>query len=91
MLLWVPVLMSLVGNEPLFSAIRDGLATPVGRLLLWLWIYAFLFHLCHGVRHLIWDAGAGYQREHMTRYASFELLASASLLVSLLAASLFLS
>ena len=34
------------------------------------------FHLCHGIRHLIWDTGKGFELESMNQYAVFELLAS---------------
>ncbi len=46
------------------------------KVVLWGFIYALFFHLCHGVRHLIWDAGFSFDRETMDRYAVLELLAS---------------
>lgn len=39
-------------------------------------IYALMFHLCHGVRHLFWDIGKSFSRETLTRYAQWELFAS---------------
>jgi succinate dehydrogenase / fumarate reductase cytochrome b subunit len=29
----------------------------LGRLLLFGWSVALFFHLCNGIRHLLWDAG----------------------------------
>ncbi len=31
-----------------------------GRPILFLWTAALYFHLCNGVRHLVWDAGYGF-------------------------------
>jgi succinate dehydrogenase / fumarate reductase, cytochrome b subunit len=32
----------------------------LGILLLVGWAYALFFHLCNGIRHLVWDAGYGF-------------------------------
>ena len=45
-------------------------------------IYALMFHFCHGVRHLIWDIGQSFSRETLIHYALVEL--SLSLLLTLL-------
>jgi succinate dehydrogenase / fumarate reductase cytochrome b subunit len=42
----------------------------------WAFIYALFFHLCHGIRHLIWDAGNSFERDTLDRYALIELAAS---------------
>jgi succinate dehydrogenase / fumarate reductase cytochrome b subunit len=56
-------------------------------VVLWLWLYAFLFHLCHGVRHLAWDIGWGFERERLRGYVGVELLASGALLIGVFTAS----
>ncbi|MFO0995963.1 MAG: succinate dehydrogenase, cytochrome b556 subunit [Alphaproteobacteria bacterium] len=40
----------------------------LGRLLLFGWSLAFFFHLLNGIRHLLWDAGWGFDLK--TAYAS---------------------
>ena len=45
-------------------------------------IYALMFHLCHGVRHLVWDIGKSFSRETLTQYAQWEL--SVSFLLTIL-------
>jgi succinate dehydrogenase / fumarate reductase cytochrome b subunit len=40
----------------------------IGLLLLFGWTFSIFFHLCNGLRHLIWDAGRGF--ELRTIYAS---------------------
>ena len=37
------------------------LASLPGQLLLGASTFAFYFHLCNGVRHLLWDAGWGFE------------------------------
>ncbi len=44
-------------------------------------IYALMFHLCHGVRHLFWDLGKSFSPETFMRYALIELFASIFLTV----------
>ncbi|CAA9891218.1 Succinate dehydrogenase cytochrome b556 subunit [Candidatus Methylobacter favarea] len=56
-------------------------AWPI-KLIYWAFIYALFFHLCHGVRHLIWDTGQGFARETMNQYAIYELVASLALTVA---------
>jgi succinate dehydrogenase / fumarate reductase, cytochrome b subunit len=42
-----------------FQQIAGGVA---GRLVLALFLVAFLYHLANGIRHLFWDAGFGLER-----------------------------
>jgi succinate dehydrogenase / fumarate reductase cytochrome b subunit len=56
-----------------FQAFFSGFA---GQSLLWGWLYALFFHLCHGVRHLVWDTGTGFGREHLNIVAYLEIAVS---------------
>jgi len=80
---WVVFLMETVRGEHHYLAIQSLLNSTLGQLALWLWLYVLCFHLCHGVRHLIWDAGHGFRRETLTRHAAYELLASVLLILGL--------
>ena len=72
-----------------FFAIAAGIETylnlqnllnhPFGQLSLWLFIYALFFHLCHGIRHLIWDVGLSFDKAQMNKNAAIELAASLTL------------
>jgi succinate dehydrogenase / fumarate reductase cytochrome b subunit len=64
-----------VGNE-LYLPLQAALNHPLGQTGIWLWIYMLFFHLCHGVRHLIWDSGISFEKSQMNRYAAIELAAS---------------
>lgn len=61
-------------------ALIDGLLgwLPV-RLLLIAALWAFYFHLCNGIRHLIWDTGRGFALDQVTRSGLAVLAASLAL------------
>ena len=58
----VGVLFIASTSFPTYEIIHDLFSLWWMQTLLFLWIYALYFHLCHGVRHLIWDVGIGFSR-----------------------------
>jgi succinate dehydrogenase / fumarate reductase, cytochrome b subunit len=73
----------------LFCAISQGADSYVAmqnicnlglvKLIFWGFIYALFFHLCHGVRHLVWDVGEGFEPDKLQKYAQVELAAAFAL------------
>jgi len=55
-------LISLAGGAAPYAAAMRVLASPLGLIALMGWTFAFLFHLLNGIRHLLWDAGVGFER-----------------------------
>lgn len=55
-------LVSLASGEESYGMAMRLFANPVGWLFLFGWTFAFLYHLLNGVRHLLWDAGYGFER-----------------------------
>lgn len=51
------------------------------KVLYWGFIYALYFHLCHGIRHLYWDLGEGFEPSHSLQYGLYELLLALALTV----------
>lgn len=43
----------------LWQIAMAGLQHPLGQILLVAWTFALAFHLCTGIRHLIWDTCTG--------------------------------
>ncbi|WP_442499562.1 succinate dehydrogenase, cytochrome b556 subunit [Methylobacter sp. sgz302048] len=82
LLLFVGSLLTISVGEDAYVTMQNLMNHALGTLILWLFIYALFFHLCHGVRHLIWDAGSGFEREHMDRNVYIELIASVVLTVA---------
>jgi len=63
-------------GEASFLALQSMLDFWLIRLAIWFFIYALFFHLCHGIRHLIWDVGGGFEKQDMDRNAAIELALS---------------
>ena len=57
------------------------IGSPIGYLALFGWTVALFYHLCNGIRHLIWDAGSGYELPQAYRSGYVVLGAAAALTV----------
>jgi len=62
-----------------FESMQLLIQQPFVAIALWLMVYALFFHLCHGIRHLIWDAGEGYEKPLMNYYLLLEMFAAIAL------------
>jgi len=49
-------------SDSAFARVQWFLATPVGMVLLFGWSAALFFHFFAGIRHLVWDAGYGFEK-----------------------------
>jgi succinate dehydrogenase / fumarate reductase cytochrome b subunit len=56
-LLLVYWLVAAASGEAAYETARAVIGSFVGRLFLFGWSIALFYHLCNGIRHLIWDAG----------------------------------
>lgn len=54
-LLITAFLVAAAVNEAMFDKIRDFAITPLGTAILFAWSLALYYHMCNGIRHLIWD------------------------------------
>jgi succinate dehydrogenase / fumarate reductase cytochrome b subunit len=70
------ILLAIAGSAADYVSMQQLLNVWLIKLVYWGFIYALFFHLCHGVRHLIWDAGRSFDRKTLNRYALIELSAS---------------
>ncbi|MGD1877334.1 MAG: succinate dehydrogenase, cytochrome b556 subunit [Kiloniellaceae bacterium] len=50
-----------------FATAQGLIGSIIGRLLLFGWSFALFYHLCNGIRHLVWDAGYGFEIETAQR------------------------
>ena len=74
-------LISVAAGGELFEATHRFLISPIGMVLLFLWSFAFFYHLCNGIRHLAWDAGYGFEIRTATR-SGYAVLAMTALLTA---------
>ena len=79
LVLFVVSLAMIQGGASSFNAMQGFIQNPFVEIVIWLMIYALFFHLCHGIRHLIWDIGEGYEKPLMNYYILLELFASVAL------------
>lgn len=49
------------------------------KLFYWGFVVAFCFHVCHGIRHLIWDVGETHHADTLHQYARYELMTALGL------------
>jgi len=66
-----------------YAAFADMLGSPLGLALSFMWTFSLFFHLCNGVRHLVWDAGYGF--ELRTIYTSGWAVLAVSALLTVIA------
>ncbi|MFK8067065.1 MAG: succinate dehydrogenase, cytochrome b556 subunit [Gammaproteobacteria bacterium] len=74
-------LMAAASGPESFASINSLLGSWFGKILLFLWTFAFYFHFCHGIRHLFWDAGKGFEQSEGERLAMIELIATVMLTI----------
>ncbi|MES1190329.1 MAG: succinate dehydrogenase, cytochrome b556 subunit [Steroidobacter sp.] len=55
-------LVSAAAGEESYDASLDVLSMPLFKVLLFLWLLSFYYHLFNGIRHLCWDMGRGFER-----------------------------
>ena len=51
-----------------------------GKVLLFVWTLCTFYHLCNGIRHLVWDAGYGF--ELPAAYRSGKIVLGASVILT---------
>ncbi len=69
--------VSLANGPESYETASNVLGNPLGLLVLMGWTFAFLFHLLNGVRHLVWDAGKGFDKAERRGGGWFAIIAAA--------------
>lgn len=72
-------LIALAGGEEAFMSAQSFMGSFFGRLILFGWSFALFFHLCNGIRHLIWDVGYGFEKDTVEK-SSLMVLGAAGFL-----------
>jgi len=50
-------LVAAASGPEAFEGVEDFLGSWLGLLLLFGWTVSLFYHLCNGIRHLVWDTG----------------------------------
>ncbi len=72
-------LMSVAGGEASYGTAMQWFASPSGLLFVAGWTFSFFYHLLNGMRHLLWDAGYGFERAQRRASGWFAVLAALAL------------
>lgn len=67
-------LMAVAAGPETYAPVAAIIASPVGQALLYLVVAALAFHLANGVRHLVFDTGAGLKPSDAEATAWFAIL-----------------
>ena len=52
-------LVAAASGPDAYESVTDFLGSWLGLLLLFGWSLSLFYHLCNGIRHLVWDTGHG--------------------------------
>ena len=52
---------SVVLNEDFYKIFEYFIESYVGKIFLFFYLLSLCYHLCNGIRHLLWDLGFGFE------------------------------
>lgn len=58
------VVTAAIGPDA-YAGYTDFAGSPFGQFLLICWSWALFYHLCNGIRHLVWDFGRAFKRSQV--------------------------
>lgn len=73
-------LVAVASGPEAFATAQNCLYSPVGAALALGWSFSLYYHLCNGIRHLVWDAGSGYSMKGL--YAGGYIVIAVSILLT---------
>jgi succinate dehydrogenase / fumarate reductase cytochrome b subunit len=83
LLLMVYWLLAAAFGPDSFADAQALIGSWFGYLLLFGWSFSLFFHLANGIRHLVWDAGYGFELDQV--YASGWIVVGAAVGLTVLA------
>ncbi|RCS22402.1 succinate dehydrogenase, cytochrome b556 subunit [Phyllobacterium salinisoli] len=72
-------LVAAATSEDTFNLVNAFFGSWFGRLVLFGYTWALLHHMLGGIRHLIWDTGAGLEKHTASKIAWVTVIASVTL------------
>jgi len=74
MLTWL--LIAAASGENAYNLFMAFAGSPIGLLVLFGWTVSLYYHLCNGIRHLIWDTGRLFKMRNAESAGLVVLLAT---------------
>ena len=75
-------LVTLAWDAASYEFLREVAVSIPVQIFLFLWSQALVYHLFNGIRHLVWDAGRGFEMPEI--YRSGKIVVALALVVNLL-------
>jgi succinate dehydrogenase / fumarate reductase cytochrome b subunit len=75
-------LLAAASGPAAYETFIHFITSPLGYFLLFGWSVSVFYHLCNGIRHLIWDAGYLFKIENAYR-AGYVVLTVTAILTAL--------
>src|ERR1700730_14347697 len=82
-LLLLSCIIAAASGREAYEGVQDFLGAWIGLLLLFGWTLSLFYHLCNGIRHLVWDTGHALDLE--STYIGGGIVAWAPAVLSLVA------
>jgi succinate dehydrogenase / fumarate reductase cytochrome b subunit len=76
LLLLAAWLIQAAGGEEGYTAFTGIMSSLPGLLVLAGFTFSFFYHLCNGIRHLVWDTGRGFEKRQANASAWFVIIAA---------------
>ena len=74
---------SIMNGADSYASAHGFFNSWFGQLLMFLWTLCIFYHLCNGIRHLIWDAGMALEIEQA--YLAGKVVVGAAVVLTLVA------
>jgi succinate dehydrogenase / fumarate reductase, cytochrome b subunit len=74
-------LVALAAGPEAYASAHTVLTSTLGQIILFGFSWALYFHLCNGVRHLVWDVGMGLDVEAADASGRMVIIVSALLTI----------
>ena len=74
-------LLAIASGPEAFAAVNQHVTAWYGRVILIGVVFSIYFHLCNGIRHLVWDVGYGFEIKSFYSSGYAVLIATAILTV----------
>lgn len=76
-------LIAAANGPDVYASVNGIAASWFGQLIMFLWSFALFYHLCNGVRHLVWDVGIGLDLEtaRLTGFAAIGVAVALTIFV----------
>lgn len=80
-IVFVGWLVAVAANQSIYDGMMELICSPFGLLMTLGWTFCFFYHFGNGIRHLVWDAGYGFDPQ-VARFSGWFVLIVALLVTA---------